>query len=315
MKIFIGSSRESLELAKDIALWLEERDHEAIIWDQPGLFLPGEQTMRILIDISRRVDAAVLVFGPDDRGWYRGDTVLQPRDNVLIEYGLFAGALGPQKAIVCSYGDTKHPVDLAGLTYIDLSLTRRDRGKLDLSIWARRLTTSPIDPAVLRLKTQVAELEVDKDRLTQILGFETDKIQDLAEILRNAKVADFLSYNLDTDGHWKLLFDYIYFQFVAVQIAKAAMSPVELQQLFVDAGAEAHSTKVAWHNPGDPERMDPDRNSHRNEFLSRKVLRLLRRDSSGARTYLSFVRNLPLDLSERIDTAARDAIVRLGAAR
>ncbi len=129
MKIFIGSSRESLPLVHEIAVWLEERDHEPIPWDQPGLFMPGEQTFTTLIQISRTVEAAVLVFGEDDKVWYRGGTAPQPRDNVLIEYGLLGGMLGPQKAIVCRTGDPKNPVDLAGLTYIDLSPLKRARGK------------------------------------------------------------------------------------------------------------------------------------------------------------------------------------------
>lgn len=129
MKIFIGSSRESLPVVREVEVWLEEQEHEPIPWDQPGLFMPGVQTFTTLIQISREVEAAILVFAEDDQVWYRGDTAPRPRDNVLIEYGLFGGVLGPQKAIVCRIGDPKHPIDLAGLTCIDINPARRLRRK------------------------------------------------------------------------------------------------------------------------------------------------------------------------------------------
>ncbi|MGV3618421.1 MAG: TIR domain-containing protein [Fimbriimonas sp.] len=95
VKIFIASSRESIPLVREIEVWLAEQGHEPVPWDKPGLFMPSEQTFKILTELSRNVEAAVFIFGEDDRVWYRGDTVPQPRDNVLIEYGLFAGQLGP----------------------------------------------------------------------------------------------------------------------------------------------------------------------------------------------------------------------------
>jgi predicted nucleotide-binding protein len=105
LRIFIASSRESLDLVHEIEVWLEEQGHESVPWDKPGLFMPGEQTFKTLMEISRNVDAAVFVFSADDKVWYRGDTVPQPRDNILIEYGLFGGALGPSKAIIRSLLD------------------------------------------------------------------------------------------------------------------------------------------------------------------------------------------------------------------
>lgn len=200
MKIFIGSSRESLPLVREIAVWLEDQSHEPIPWDQPGLFMPGEQTFTTLMQISRTVEAAVLVFGEDDKVWYRGDTAPQPRDNVLIEYGLLGGQLGPKKAIVCRTGDPRHPVDLAGLTCIDLSPARRERGKLELTIWARRLTTSPTDPAVLRLHAKILELEREKEQLAERLSFEAGKAQGLTAMLKRGNVANFSEYDLAMDG-------------------------------------------------------------------------------------------------------------------
>ncbi|HEV8556619.1 MAG TPA: TIR domain-containing protein [Actinophytocola sp.] len=314
MEIFIGSSRESRDLARDIAIWLEERNHDALPWDQPGLFPPGEQTMKVLIDISRRVEAAILVFGADDQVWYRGDSVQQPRDNVLIEYGLFACALGLGRAIICLNGDIKHPADLTNLSCIDLSPRVRDHGKRALSLWAQRLTSGlTVDPALLRLQARVATLKEENEQLNERLKFEAVKSQDLSDLLSEANVADFSRYDLEQDGHWKLLFDYTYFHEVAATVASYAHYPIDLHQLFNNAGARDLADQVAWHNPGDPRHSTPDEGATRTEFLARKVLRLFRRNAREAESYQEFITEVPPELHEAINEVGRKAVERLRA--
>jgi hypothetical protein len=231
MEIFIGSSRESVDLVREIEVWLEEHGHQPTPWDNLGLFPPGEQTLNILIGISRRVEGAIFVFNADDKIWYRSDSVSQPRDNVLIEYGLFAGALGPTKAIICRNGNPKQAVDLHGLTFIDISEQRRARAKLEISIWARNLASNLQDPALLHLQARVAELEREREQLTDKLSFESDKARELGQILTDKDIIDFTSYDLITDGHWKLLFEYRYFNRVAEHISRSVKSPNELKHL------------------------------------------------------------------------------------
>ncbi len=310
MKIFVASSRESLKLVREIGVWLEEQGHEPLPWDKPGLFMPGEQTFNILMELSREVEAAVFVFGADDEVWYRGDTVPQPRDNVLIEYGLFAGALGLQKAIVCRDGKSKKPVDLAGLTYIDVSQARRERARLELSLWARRLSRSTTDPAIHRLQGKIAALENEKDGLAERLGFESEKSRDLKQILQQTKVLDFSRYDLKCDGHWKLLFEYDYFRRIAQLVNRAVASPVELRQLFIDAGAEDATKEIAWHSTGDRKQLE--RSKTRTIFIARKLLRRLR-DHEGVTMYQQFVSQTPLALRSAIDAAGEDCVERLAA--
>jgi predicted nucleotide-binding protein len=107
VKVFIGSSSESVDHMSEIAMWLEEEKVEPVPWNLPTLFLPGDNTFLNLIEISRSVDGAIFIFAEDDLVWYRADTVAQPRDNVLLEYGLFVGALGPKRAIICRRGRPK----------------------------------------------------------------------------------------------------------------------------------------------------------------------------------------------------------------
>lgn len=114
MKVFLASSCESRNDMHKVAHILESLDHDPVPWDSPLAFLPGTHTLNGLIEISRDVDAAVFVFAEDDKIWYRTSELHQARDNVLLEYGLFAGILGPERALICRKGHPKTPSDLAG---------------------------------------------------------------------------------------------------------------------------------------------------------------------------------------------------------
>ncbi len=123
MGIFIGSSDspESLKDLRRIAMIVEDEGHVPLPWNKPGLFPLGNYVLDSLREISLRVDAAILIFNEDDRAWYRNDSVLQPRDNVVLEYGLFVSQLGREKTIICRRGNAKIPSDLSGIIYCDLS--------------------------------------------------------------------------------------------------------------------------------------------------------------------------------------------------
>jgi hypothetical protein len=148
MKVFLGSSSESLDHMFEIAMWLEAENLEPVPWNLPTLFLPGENTFLKLIEISRSVDGAVFVFAEDDMVWYRADTVSQPRDNVLLEYGLFVGAMGSKRAIICRRGCPKAATDLHGINWIDSSPGSIHRAQVQLKAWAQQLARTPraIDP-------------------------------------------------------------------------------------------------------------------------------------------------------------------------
>lgn len=119
MKVFIGSSRESLEKAEDIAEVISEKGHTPNIWNKA--FTPSKFAFECLEDIAQSVDAAIFVFSEDDILWYReNDAIPAVRDNVLIEYGFFCGALGRSNVIIAFNGKPKIASDLSGITYIDI---------------------------------------------------------------------------------------------------------------------------------------------------------------------------------------------------
>ncbi len=113
-RVFIGSSSEGKEVARALQYELLP-DCEVVLWDQ-GVFEPGQYTLDALIEEAHRCDFAVLVATPDDTRESRGQTGVVPRDNVILEFGLFAGVLGRERTYVLAAGGVSLPTDTLGLT-------------------------------------------------------------------------------------------------------------------------------------------------------------------------------------------------------
>ena len=131
LRLFIGSSVESLKVAKRVQVELDY-EFDATIWHQ-NLFEPGAETWRQLVNMARKdFDFALFVFGPDDAIESRKETAFSPRDNVLLEYGLFVGAIGPERTFFLYNRSHKPKIasDLAGIT----ALTYRDRDNLQAAL-------------------------------------------------------------------------------------------------------------------------------------------------------------------------------------
>jgi hypothetical protein len=115
---FIGSSSEGLPYAKALAGLLEEQDVQCEQWDLTTFAL-GQTSMESLEAALARNSFAVLVATADDKTTSRGKAKLSPRDNVIFEFGLFAGRLGRARAFLLVPTDVdqlKLPTDLLGVT-------------------------------------------------------------------------------------------------------------------------------------------------------------------------------------------------------
>ena len=115
-KVFIGSSSEGLEVARQVQVALQDQTIEVIIWDQ-GVFEPGKSYLTALLDATESFDFAVLVLTSDDIVVSRGHEHDAPRDNALIELGLFLGSIGRQRSFFM-YDKSSPPKmasDLAGI--------------------------------------------------------------------------------------------------------------------------------------------------------------------------------------------------------
>jgi predicted nucleotide-binding protein/O-acetyl-ADP-ribose deacetylase (regulator of RNase III) len=140
-RIFLASSTPAKKRMHDIAGWLKDWDAEPLPWDKVGLFQPGDYILERLLDISQNVDGALMLFGDEDREWYHEGAQPQPRDNVLIEYGIFASQLGRDRTVVCRIGDPKNASDLAGLIFLQFGGARAkdDDARSRLRDWVRKL--------------------------------------------------------------------------------------------------------------------------------------------------------------------------------
>jgi predicted nucleotide-binding protein len=132
VRVFIGSSSGSLELARVLknSLAMVSPQAVATVWDEA--FRPGQILLDQVIRLVHDYDFGVFVFAADDVMLIRGQEAAPPkrhplkgpaemtvRDNVLFEAGVFMGGLGHERTfLVVPRGLDKHlrtPSDLEGL--------------------------------------------------------------------------------------------------------------------------------------------------------------------------------------------------------
>lgn len=118
--LFVGSSKESLPIARMIQSNLAYDDFVVRLWTD-GVFGASQFPIIELEKQIREADFAVLVLGPDDEVLSRDEKSAAPRDNVIFELGLFMGALSHERTfmIIPRGCDIKIPTDLLGLTPMD----------------------------------------------------------------------------------------------------------------------------------------------------------------------------------------------------
>ncbi|MDR0812546.1 MAG: nucleotide-binding protein [Oscillospiraceae bacterium] len=120
--VFIGSSVEALETVNDIGVILEKLGVRVQPWD--SIYSAnelGKFTLDNLIEKAKNACGAIFIFTADDKTWRRGEQIETVRDNVLFEYGLFAGMLSKEQVIIARDGNVKLPTDLLGVTYLDIT--------------------------------------------------------------------------------------------------------------------------------------------------------------------------------------------------
>ena len=130
-RVFIGSSTEGLAIAEAVFAHLD-RETTPTLWTHQ-LFLPGQYPLEVLERELKRHSFAVLVASPDDEIVKRGAASPAMRDNLLLEFGLFAGALGRRRAFfVCpSSPRIELPSDLFGVITATYDATRVTGGPDD----------------------------------------------------------------------------------------------------------------------------------------------------------------------------------------
>lgn len=124
--LFVGASVEGLDVARKVRAQLRH-DAEVTLWNE-DVFRINESTLDSLFRQLDLTDFAALVLSPDDLVESRGQTSPSPRDNVLLELGLFLGRLGRRRAFATFDSDSslKLPSDLLGITLATYKGKRSD---------------------------------------------------------------------------------------------------------------------------------------------------------------------------------------------
>lgn len=115
-KIFIGSSKESIHIAKLVCYELESFC-ECVIWTDK-FFEINQSTYANLAKKAIAFDFAVFIGGKDDIVLRESNNSIKtsPRDNVYLEFGLYAGILSPARTFFLVDENCKIASDLQGIT-------------------------------------------------------------------------------------------------------------------------------------------------------------------------------------------------------
>lgn len=116
-RVFVISTVEALPLVRAIEVIYAHDDIEIKPWTE-GTFLPSGYPLDDLISAIHSCDFCIAIASPDDETTRRGSSYKTPRDNVIFEAGMSAGALGRERTfILVPQGHPPTlPTDLSGLT-------------------------------------------------------------------------------------------------------------------------------------------------------------------------------------------------------
>lgn len=144
MKIFIGTSSTYLKYKKingktiidfektnkdgklsKIITILKNQKHEVYPWWNEGTLNGGEILIDNLIQVANKCDAGIFILRKDDilANKKNGNEIGVPRDNVLIECGIYLGLKGKERTLVLKDGDyhtIKIASDLGGVLLKDI---------------------------------------------------------------------------------------------------------------------------------------------------------------------------------------------------
>ena len=137
-RVFIGSSKEAIEIAREIELQLADETYPSL-WKNS--FEISTIIIESLIENLMQFDFAVFVLNADDLLTSRDVTSKCPRDNIIFEIGLFMGHLGRSRVFLVreDKDKIKLPSDFAGI------LTATYDGQRDLTD-----AISPVSTKILK---------------------------------------------------------------------------------------------------------------------------------------------------------------------
>ena len=181
--VFIGSSTEGLDVAREVELQLQ---HDALttIW-KDAVFGLGSGTLDSLMNALDQFDFAIIILSPDDLIDSRSTSFASPRDNVIFELGLFMGRLGRSRTFIVHERDVnlKLPSDLAGITVSPY----RKRDNLSAALSP---TCTPIIKAIRALGFYEGRANAQFNRATNEIEAVSAKVTDLTRRLIQSQILE-----------------------------------------------------------------------------------------------------------------------------
>ena len=127
-RIFIGSSVEGLAIAEQVKNYLSDVG-DCIIWTKA--FAQNKSNLDSLIHQTKLSDFSILIATKDDVVIKKDEAKIEPRDNIIFEFGLFLGAAGLNRCYMMVQEETDLPSDLDGITLARFSMDLKKYNSID----------------------------------------------------------------------------------------------------------------------------------------------------------------------------------------
>lgn len=193
-RIFIGSSREAIDVCRAVQLELAD-DFDVTVWNQ-DVFRLSYGVLDSLLDTLDSSDAGIFVLRPDDLTTSRGKLDPTVRDNVLFELGMFIGRLGRDRTFMltpsASFG--RLPSDLLGITAAGYDTSRISGGQKRAAVGP---ACTKIREHLSLLQLRVVEEPTSRMRLDRAMG----RMSRDLELLLGGQVFQSSAVNRDLKGH------------------------------------------------------------------------------------------------------------------
>ena len=162
-KIFIGSSTKASEKAERIKIILESFGAEVTFWKDHDVFPAGEFTISALKKQADKLDGAVFILNKDDKleSPKNGKQYI-PRDNVLVEAGLFIMAHGIESVALIQVNNTHIPSDFDGITTIKYNTKTAEMAER-LNVWYHKRDV--VNNICMKSRKEIHEMYPLDDRL------------------------------------------------------------------------------------------------------------------------------------------------------
>lgn len=193
-RIFIGSSREAIDVCRAVQLELAD-DFDVTVWDQ-DVFRLSYGALDSLLDALDSSDAGVFILRPDDLTTIRGEVDRTVRGNVIFELGMFIGRLGRDRTFMLtpSASVARLPSDLLGITTATYDTSRISAGQ-------RR---AAVGPACTKIREHISSMQLriiqeptSRTRLDRAMG----RMSRDLELLLGGQVVQSGAAKGDPDSH------------------------------------------------------------------------------------------------------------------